>query len=121
MPRGPKGEKRPADVIGAPITSERIAKFLMPASIVDAAGTMVAIRPAEYAPPPYFKLMGWTAPATASTCQDEVVGNDLIERSRPWRKLARSVWTWRRACSRCMGWMQRARFWFAGSCGARRC
>ena len=41
--------------------------------------------------------MGWTAPVTASTCQDEVVGEDLIERSRPWRKLARSVWTWRRA------------------------
>src|SRR3954453_15065250 len=66
------------------------------------------------------KLMGWTAPATALTCQDEVVGEDLIERSRRWRKLARSVWTWRRAFSRSMGSMRQAGWWCAGSCVAER-
>src|SRR6476469_8258266 len=44
--------------------------------------------------------MGWTAPAAASACQDEVVDRELIKGNRPWSRLPRSGWTLRRTSSR---------------------
>src|SRR5205814_7513708 len=63
------------------------------------------------------KLMGWTAPGTASACQDEVVDRELIKGNRPWSRLPLSGWTSRRTSSRFTALMWPERCWCASSCG----